>query len=462
MTSNLLRAQMDSALKRMPPEMLAEIFSWTLAPATDAIDRERYRSTDSPWVLTRVNRRWRAVTISNPSLWSLVVIAYQPGLDSSTSYPLSMIETQISRAHKLKVHFHGCETSDPLPQIENFKCVVKHASHWEELSLTLTSFLSPLLEGLQGHVPLLERLAIELDDEESEVAVSSIDCFKLAPSLADVSLTYESRFIPFSFPTGQLTRYELDATWEIHRGVLNSSPNLVEARINICFDDMDWLDPDDRIELLHLRRLYVSHSRVLTFLKLSLLEELSLSLYDIALDPPQNTVIPDDDDGGLADLESSLMSSSFFIRRLCFTGCSNPHRIAVLLQKYSSIVEFAIITHTLTASAQAAILMDILNAETAGSRIVAPQLCRVVFGCIDQGSLDYSRFLKLVKYRWETKSCALNNAALLTETGPSPEAAVLDSLGALRTAGLDFVWLNDNDWEASIAIDYLLCYSQWA
>ncbi|KAJ7602850.1 hypothetical protein DFH06DRAFT_950140, partial [Mycena polygramma] len=65
-----------SPLRRMPPEILGEIFSWTLASIADALERGRYRPTDSPWVLTHVSRSWRAVAVSNPSLWSLVAISY--------------------------------------------------------------------------------------------------------------------------------------------------------------------------------------------------------------------------------------------------------------------------------------------------------------------------------------------------------------------------------------------------
>lgn len=84
-------------IRRIPPEVLGEIFSWTL-PSVQARDG-RVQMTDSPWVLTHTSRYWRKVCISTPSLWSLVVIVYFPGLDPTAWYPSSMIETQIARAH---------------------------------------------------------------------------------------------------------------------------------------------------------------------------------------------------------------------------------------------------------------------------------------------------------------------------------------------------------------------------
>ncbi|KAJ6552818.1 hypothetical protein B0H19DRAFT_893593, partial [Mycena capillaripes] len=60
-----------SPLRRVPVEVLSEIFLWTLPSLREP--RERFHVTDSPWFLTHVSRRWRAVAISNPSLWSTTV-----------------------------------------------------------------------------------------------------------------------------------------------------------------------------------------------------------------------------------------------------------------------------------------------------------------------------------------------------------------------------------------------------
>ncbi|KAJ7113985.1 hypothetical protein C8R44DRAFT_560379, partial [Mycena epipterygia] len=58
-----------SPLRRMPPEVLAEIFSWTLPWVHDAMGRWRFDAKSCPWVLTHICGRWRQVAISTPSLW---------------------------------------------------------------------------------------------------------------------------------------------------------------------------------------------------------------------------------------------------------------------------------------------------------------------------------------------------------------------------------------------------------
>ncbi|KAJ6580725.1 hypothetical protein B0H19DRAFT_928456, partial [Mycena capillaripes] len=65
-----------SVLRRIPPEVLGEIFSWSLPTSASSIGRPRFHRTDSPWSLTQISGRWRAVAVSNPFLWSFIAIQY--------------------------------------------------------------------------------------------------------------------------------------------------------------------------------------------------------------------------------------------------------------------------------------------------------------------------------------------------------------------------------------------------
>ncbi|KAJ7114029.1 hypothetical protein C8R44DRAFT_549326, partial [Mycena epipterygia] len=58
-----------SPLRRIPPEVLGEIFVWTLP---DALNAGRDLK-DSPWLLTHISRRWRETVLSTPSLWSFII-----------------------------------------------------------------------------------------------------------------------------------------------------------------------------------------------------------------------------------------------------------------------------------------------------------------------------------------------------------------------------------------------------
>ncbi|KAJ7693166.1 hypothetical protein B0H17DRAFT_505588 [Mycena rosella] len=57
-----------SPLRRIPPELLAEIFSWTLPSVLEARTRARLDTVHSPRVLTHISSLWRAVALSTSSL----------------------------------------------------------------------------------------------------------------------------------------------------------------------------------------------------------------------------------------------------------------------------------------------------------------------------------------------------------------------------------------------------------
>ncbi|KAJ7639536.1 hypothetical protein FB45DRAFT_905950 [Roridomyces roridus] len=78
-----------SRLRRMPPEVLVEIFSWT--QGTHPLDGTERTS----WVLAQVCRRWREISLSTPSLWATVYADYSDKLEDSVRPPLEMIRTQI-------------------------------------------------------------------------------------------------------------------------------------------------------------------------------------------------------------------------------------------------------------------------------------------------------------------------------------------------------------------------------
>ncbi|KAJ6603239.1 hypothetical protein DFH09DRAFT_1019247, partial [Mycena vulgaris] len=62
-----------SPVRRMPHEVLSEIFVLALPSRKDALESNRFDANGTPWTLGRVCGQWRSVTLSSPALWSLVV-----------------------------------------------------------------------------------------------------------------------------------------------------------------------------------------------------------------------------------------------------------------------------------------------------------------------------------------------------------------------------------------------------
>ncbi|KAJ7155871.1 hypothetical protein C8R46DRAFT_1116690, partial [Mycena filopes] len=319
-----------SPLRRLPFEVLGEIFSWTLEPVSDARNRRiGFSPMYSPWVLTHISQHWRAVAISSPALWSLLMLIFDHP-SSSYNYPMAMLETQLERAGNLKIHFYGSQSTKSQSQIDTFRYLAAHAARWEELSIELTSDLVPLLAPLQGRLPVLRRLSINWDEAETQTGVQSIDSFQSAPLLVDVAVYICSRLVSVPFPSNQLTCYALDAPWSVHGNLLAASPNLVQARVSISFDYEPWPPADTIIHLLCLRRLYVADPRILKHLHFPILEELGL------------TVGGGDGPAILECIQDALHRFPCPLQNLHFDGCPDAHSITEILKRLPLLKKLAI------------------------------------------------------------------------------------------------------------------------
>ncbi|KAJ7155787.1 hypothetical protein C8R46DRAFT_433913 [Mycena filopes] len=431
-----LRSQnsaIGSPLRRIPPEVLAEIFTWTLPLVNTLSERERFSSTDSPWFLTYVSRSWRATAISTPSLWSVVAIAYYQGLNPTGLYPLPMLETHIGRAQRLKIHFYGEEDCESGPQVEVFEYLASHSSRWEELSLALTSALVPLLGSLQDRVPSLCRLDIQWSDEASQSNVDSIDCFERAPCLVDFTLFNQFHSIPIRLPVEQLTRHQLDGPWELHRGILVRGLNLVELRIIIGSDE-PWPPVTQVIQLPCLRRLYVNFLDVLDFLDTPALDEFALRVWSGHENDIQRT------------LGSFTERSGCTLRRLCLYGCVDVATLGQMLNTARSITELAIIKALEPDDDRNDFpLLGVLT-MTPGTHHVAPHLHSIFLGCERDNTLDLSMCLAMIHSRWKQPHQALRAAALMSVDPLGP----VDDFN-MRREGLDLLILDGSEAERTMA-----------
>ncbi|KAJ6501216.1 hypothetical protein C8R47DRAFT_1255752 [Mycena vitilis] len=403
-----------SPLRRTPTEFLSEIFCWTLPPA-----------------------RTEFTPDTNPS-----------------SYAIPMVETLLARAQKLNIRFYGSEVNDPVPQVEIFQCLAAHASRWEDLILQMTSALFPLLSGLRGHIPALRRLSLQWDCPESRTEAHSIDFCDPAPSLVDVTVLNEGRFIPILLRAHQLTHYQLDAPSETHRVLLKRALNLTGAHICVALEagTLPIYNANEIIDLPSLQSLLVSHADILQCLRFPRLEQLGIEM-ERGDGPP-----------AVHHLQSALVRSSCPLRSLCFEG--HPHRptITTILQTYCGIDELAIIVASHSASKEARKLMQLLTISNAhGTMVVAPQLSRISFGFIEQPEVHRDVFLDMAKSRWETQNCALQHAALIELGTSSPRTKTSKSdklrIAALRQQGLIFVDLRGA--AASRLLEKWRCASQW-
>ncbi|KAJ7681834.1 hypothetical protein DFH06DRAFT_1159445 [Mycena polygramma] len=400
-----------SPLRRLPAEVLGEIFSWTLPVAC-----ERYSIAQSPWVLTHASQHWRDVAIGTPALWSLVDISYKQAYDPRLLCPLPMLETQISRANTLKIHFTGDEGVDPQPQTETFRCLAAHASRWGELTVDLTSAVFPILTGLRNRLPALRKLWIQWNCRESQEGVDLIETFETAPSLVDVTVFNDYRFIHILLPVHRLTSYQFDAPWTAHRAFLRVARNLVEARILVQFDnDTGPDDSEEIVDIPTLRRLHVSATKYCDYFRLHALEALSS---DVKREEP------------LRHLMSLIERSSCTPTTLCLAGAPSAHRTAEILAKFPSIIDLRLVSHTNDPDDRRNFI-SIMSHFTPGlgASLIAPELQYMTFGCENEDYrnedyMDYEVATRLLETRW----------------GLDPNSPTHSALNSLRHQGLR-LWL---------------------
>ncbi|KAJ6552074.1 hypothetical protein DFH09DRAFT_1086198 [Mycena vulgaris] len=119
---------------------------------------------------------------------------------------MSMIKTRIHRVQKLKTYFYGTKRQAH-GRTEMFQYLAEHSLRREELRIDLTSDI----------LPLLARLYTRRNGPESQA---------------------------------EITWYELNAPWKMHREILKQTKNLDQARIFIDFDDEVGPDSRAAVEIL--------------------------------------------------------------------------------------------------------------------------------------------------------------------------------------------------------------------
>ncbi|KAJ7648182.1 hypothetical protein DFH06DRAFT_1476269 [Mycena polygramma] len=422
-----------SPLRRVPPEVWSEIFSWTLLSPKQALLRRRLHVGESPWVLTHVCRLWRTLAISDPCLWRTLAISYDSESHPSSSYPMPMIETHLARASKLDLHFFGSESVSSAPQIEVFRLLVQHAAKWETL---------------RGRLPSLRTLWIQWELQDSQAA-DSIDCFEAAPLLVDAGACNEYRFVPISWPAQQLTRYDLDAPWTMHREILTLATNLTEARINVKFDVEPWPESREIIEIPLLRRLYVSTSLVFPYIQVPALDYLALS--PKKLHPPLESLID--------NLQSLLARSSCALPCLCLSGHLGALSTINIIQSVPSVTELRLVISKANASHVRALMEHLTVSEALMSTAVVPKLCCISFGYSRDSWIDFGVYLKMLKSRWEADDCALVKSVLLLQWTGGPGTVERNNFDALRREGMDLTFEVGMRSAASDIMNSWLCQS---
>ncbi|KAJ7622649.1 hypothetical protein DFH06DRAFT_1009481, partial [Mycena polygramma] len=110
-----------SPLRRLPPEILEEIFRRTLS-VVSAYD-------DSPWNISRVCGRWRSISLASPFLWTRVNL--------SPTIPIDALRAQLERSKpcSLTVYVACQDTTEFQYSVDSLDILLEASRRWQTVLL---------------------------------------------------------------------------------------------------------------------------------------------------------------------------------------------------------------------------------------------------------------------------------------------------------------------------------------
>ncbi|KAJ7157401.1 hypothetical protein C8R46DRAFT_959405 [Mycena filopes] len=250
-----------SIVRRLPDDILAEIFALTLPDPPRRLPTSR-----CPWLLGRVCSRWRAVSISLSSLWS--------NIESNLPPPLLVVQIQRSNNQGLTIQLtQSAETNALGPLMD---C----STRWASADIQTGVNLLPFLDRIHGEVPMLRELKYR-----DSTGVGSGTAFEVAPRLTSVVVTGKTAL---RLPWAQITRLRqrIPHTFDGF-AQLRSAHNLTELSLdNMLAPGLARPEPGTPasiFEIPHLRKLSIQDGRFLDFLVLPALKDIYIALHMLSL-----------------------------------------------------------------------------------------------------------------------------------------------------------------------------------
>ncbi|KAJ7460167.1 hypothetical protein FB451DRAFT_1371677 [Mycena latifolia] len=407
--------------RTLPFDVVAEIFRTVVDVVPD------------PWILGQICKRWRAIALECPELWTSIDIdhaASNPRM-RPTGYPFEKLQTLLNRSLHQPLTIRFCTVARCLdaPPVSFdadrlFGALVACSSRWGSLSLRCTPQIFPLLAQVKGKLPLLHTLSLDMCFDRI-----LLDAFETAPRLRSLACLTGWRLTPLMLmPWSQITRYIGDfGLWDDHITALEQLVNVEECRLTLT----NWAENENTeiLDLPKLRRLYVARGNLLEFT--------APRLEELVIEPLDMTPPPD----ALGNLTSLVQRSACQLTKLCFIAAI-PDMPAVsqlvsVLQLLPSLVELCVQSRRLNELIELSVLVAALHPT---APCLLPRLEALTFG--GYGVPDGAALVDMVAARCHASPAvcsALRAFSLLYHQRLYPiHPADLAQLDTLRSvAGLD-------------------------
>lgn len=174
-----------SPVRYVPSDILCHLFLYLQDPTEpNDIFPTSLDSTDGPWVLSRVCKRWKDLTLSYPRLWSAIALngddlkMDEGRLRRPVKVMMLAVQLHRSASHSLTVSintFDEIPANHPLLQM-----LLPSASRWEFLDVFAPSQSLHHLSPMYSDLPVLKTLSVSSKTRLTHFPASFI--FEIAPA----------------------------------------------------------------------------------------------------------------------------------------------------------------------------------------------------------------------------------------------------------------------------------------
>ncbi|KAJ7749614.1 hypothetical protein B0H16DRAFT_1844712 [Mycena metata] len=365
-----------SPVRRIPAELLCEIFMWTL-PHTRRLRGETFEV--APWRLGHIYQRWRAITVHYAPLWTRITLCGPMSWQLDAACPPSMVETQLCRSGNALLDVYIDTSSNYEVESESLALVINQSSRWQSLCVRASpSGFSERIQAARNKLPVLHTLDV------LDLRSRMWSMFLTAPHLRQFLLagdewnptlwTPGSRILVhlLKLPWSQITRFRgASHPQYVGLAVLNLTPNLVECGMAITPRWMMHLG-NPHVVLPQLQRFrlssappsFLQHVTAPALKELWISQEATTSLLDF------------------------IHRSACSLTTLAIYDCSAPDLLIPILAASPNLTTFcAVFRRTTERDAQLA-LLNALRPLSNGQPDACPILSRLVVGDLNACAIN--------------------------------------------------------------------------
>ena len=199
-------------IRRLPPEVMSEIFLHCMAPVDPFDPRESPRLDKSPLLVSQLCSRWRKIALSTPRLWTSFALTIQP---KYLKDDVLLAKTWLGRSGTCPLSIALGSRGNYSRSMQSLTDVfLLHCERWYDIQLSLPIPVIRTLSTAKNRLPMLHSIFIGGEWEED------IDVFECAPQLRRVTLEVHGLSCKVKLPWNQLQycsmiSYNIDRCLEV-------------------------------------------------------------------------------------------------------------------------------------------------------------------------------------------------------------------------------------------------------